>query len=69
MSIFDQVASIGVVPVIALDDARYALPLADALADGGLKVIGLPFAPMPPWTPSARLRGIARKCSSVQEQC
>jgi 2-dehydro-3-deoxyphosphogluconate aldolase/(4S)-4-hydroxy-2-oxoglutarate aldolase len=43
MSIFDQVASIGVVPVIALDDARHALPLADALADGGLKVIEVTF--------------------------
>lgn len=39
MSIFDQVAAIGVVPVIALDDARHTLQLADALADGGLKVV------------------------------
>jgi 2-dehydro-3-deoxyphosphogluconate aldolase/(4S)-4-hydroxy-2-oxoglutarate aldolase len=43
MSIFDQVAAIGVVPVIALDDARQALPLADALADGGLRVIEVTF--------------------------
>ncbi len=39
MSPFDQIAAIGVVPVIALDDARHALPLADALAEGGLGVI------------------------------
>jgi 2-dehydro-3-deoxyphosphogluconate aldolase/(4S)-4-hydroxy-2-oxoglutarate aldolase len=39
VTIFEQVAAIGVVPVIALDDARHALPLADALADGGLRVI------------------------------
>jgi 2-dehydro-3-deoxyphosphogluconate aldolase/(4S)-4-hydroxy-2-oxoglutarate aldolase len=43
MTIFDKVAAIGVVPVIALEDARYALPLADALADGGLRVIEVTF--------------------------
>jgi 2-dehydro-3-deoxyphosphogluconate aldolase/(4S)-4-hydroxy-2-oxoglutarate aldolase len=43
MSIFDQIAAIGVVPVIALDDARHALPLADALAEGGLGVIEVTF--------------------------
>lgn len=43
MSIFEHVAAIGVVPVIALDDARHALPLADALADGGLRVIEVTF--------------------------
>ncbi len=43
MSIFEQVAAIGVVPVIALEDARHALPLADALAEGGLPVIEVTF--------------------------
>lgn len=43
MSIFDQIAAIGVVPVIALDDACHALPLADALAEGGLEVIEVTF--------------------------
>lgn len=43
MSVFDRVAAIGVVPVIALDDARHALPLADALAEGGLSVIEVTF--------------------------
>ena len=43
MSVFDKVAAIGVVPVIALDDARHALPLADALAEGGLRVIEVTF--------------------------
>lgn len=43
MSIFKQIAAIGVVPVIALDDARHALPLADALAEGGLGVIEVTF--------------------------
>ncbi len=39
MSIFDQVVAIGVVPVFAIQDARRALPLADALAKGGFSVI------------------------------
>ncbi len=43
MSVFERVAAIGVVPVIALDDARHALPLADALAEGGLRVIEVTF--------------------------
>jgi len=43
MIIFERVAAIGVVPVIALDDARHALPLADALAEGGLRVIEVTF--------------------------
>lgn len=43
MSIFEQIGAIGVVPVIALDDARHALPLADALAEGGLGVIEVTF--------------------------
>jgi 2-dehydro-3-deoxyphosphogluconate aldolase / (4S)-4-hydroxy-2-oxoglutarate aldolase len=43
VSIFEHVAAIGVVPVIALEDARHALPLADALAEGGLPVIEVTF--------------------------
>jgi 2-dehydro-3-deoxyphosphogluconate aldolase/(4S)-4-hydroxy-2-oxoglutarate aldolase len=43
VSVFEQIAAIGVVPVIALDDARHALPLADALAEGGLGVIEVTF--------------------------
>lgn len=41
--IFDQIASIGVVPVIAVDDAQAALPLADALLGGGLPVAEITF--------------------------
>ena len=43
LTIFNQIAEIGVVPVIALDDARNALALADALSDGGLRVIEVTF--------------------------
>jgi 2-dehydro-3-deoxyphosphogluconate aldolase / (4S)-4-hydroxy-2-oxoglutarate aldolase len=38
MSIFDTVARYGVVPVITIDDAKDALPLADVLIDAGLPV-------------------------------
>ena len=49
MSIFDDLAARGVVPVIALDDAEAALPLADALLEGGLPVAEITFR-----TPAAR---------------
>jgi len=41
--IFGRVASIGVVPVIAIDSADHALPLADALLEGGLAVAEITF--------------------------
>lgn len=43
MSIFDQISRFAVVPVIALDDAAAALPLADALLEGGLPVAEITF--------------------------
>lgn len=43
MSVFDQLAQHGVVPVIALDDAKDAIPLADALIAGGLPVAEITF--------------------------
>jgi 2-dehydro-3-deoxyphosphogluconate aldolase/(4S)-4-hydroxy-2-oxoglutarate aldolase len=42
-SILDRVASCGVVPVIAIEDATKALPLADALLAGGLPIIEITF--------------------------
>lgn len=39
----DLIATFGVVPVIALDDAKRALPLADALIAGGLPVAEITF--------------------------
>ena len=41
--IFDRVAAIGVVPVIAIEKAEYAVPLADALLEGGLGVAEITF--------------------------
>lgn len=42
-SVFDLIGKYGVVPVIAIDDVRSALPLADALLEGGLPVIEITF--------------------------
>ena len=41
--VLGQVAQIGVVPVIAIDSVQQALPLADALLDGGLPVVEVTF--------------------------
>ena len=40
---FDRVAAIGVLPVIAIEDVRDAVPLADALLAGGLPVVEITF--------------------------
>lgn len=41
--VFEQIAAIGVVPVIAIDDVAHAVPLADALLEGGLGVAEITF--------------------------
>jgi len=41
--IFDTIAAIGVVPVIAIERAADAVPLADALLEGGLPVAEITF--------------------------
>ena len=43
MSIFDTLSDYGIVPVIAIDDVKDALPLADALIAGGLPVAEITF--------------------------
>ena len=42
-TILDRVAQHGVVPVIAIDNVEAALPLADALLEGGLPVVEITF--------------------------
>jgi len=42
-SVLDQVARHGIVPVIAIEKAEAALPLADALLQGGLPVVEITF--------------------------
>ena len=43
MELFDRIHAIGVVPVIAIEDAHHAIPLADALLEGGLPVAEITF--------------------------
>ncbi len=43
MNIIDEISKIGIVPVIALDDAKDAEPLAKALCDGGLPCAEVTF--------------------------
>lgn len=42
-AVFDKIAAIGVVPVIAIDEVAHAIPLADALLEGGLGVAEITF--------------------------
>lgn len=42
-AVFQTISAKGIVPVIAIDDAEAALPLADALLDGGLPIIEVTF--------------------------
>ena len=41
--LFERIGSIGVVPVISIEDAEHAVPLADALLEGGLPIAEITF--------------------------
>jgi 2-dehydro-3-deoxyphosphogluconate aldolase/(4S)-4-hydroxy-2-oxoglutarate aldolase len=41
--VFEQLARYGVVPVVGLEETATALPLADALAEGGLPLVEITF--------------------------
>ena len=43
MNIFDRLALAGLVPVIKVEDAQDAVPLCQALLDGGLPVAEITF--------------------------
>ncbi len=43
MDILNEISNIGIVPVIALDNANHAVPLAKALIDGGLPCAEVTF--------------------------
>lgn len=43
MDIFDKLGEVGIVPVIALDDAKDAIPLGEALQKGGLPCAEITF--------------------------
>lgn len=61
MEVFDRIAEIGVLPVIALPTADVAVPLADALVAGGIGALEVTLR-----TPCA-LEGIARICAAHPE--
>jgi 2-dehydro-3-deoxyphosphogluconate aldolase / (4S)-4-hydroxy-2-oxoglutarate aldolase len=42
-TVFDRIAEIGVVPVIAIESVEHAIPLADALLEGGLPIAEVTF--------------------------
>ena len=42
-SVLESIAAVGVVPVVAVDSVEHALPLADALLEGGLPVVEVTF--------------------------
>ncbi|WP_147106478.1 bifunctional 4-hydroxy-2-oxoglutarate aldolase/2-dehydro-3-deoxy-phosphogluconate aldolase [Nesterenkonia populi] len=42
-TVLDRLSAVGVIPVIALDDAAQAAPLAEALAEGGLPAAEITF--------------------------
>ena len=43
MNIYETISNIGIIPVIAIEDAAKAVPLAKALADGGLPAAEVTF--------------------------
>lgn len=43
MDIFDKLGEVGIVPVVALDDAKDAIPLGEALQRGGLACAEITF--------------------------
>ena len=43
MGLFEEFRKIGIVPVVVLDDAKDAEPLAEALIRGGLPCAGVTF--------------------------
>lgn len=61
MNVFDEIAAIGVVPVIAIDSVDHAEPLADALLEGGLTVAEITFRTEAAADVMARLRDTHRE--------
>ncbi len=60
-SVFDEVARFGIIPVIAMDDVQAAVPLADALLEGGLPVVEITFR-------SAAAAAVLEKLSTERPQ-
>src|SRR2546430_6165270 len=41
--LFKQITTLGIVPVLAVENVKDALPLADALLEGGLPIVEITF--------------------------
>jgi len=61
--VLEEIKKIGIVPVVVLDDAKDAEPLAKALCEGGLPCAEVTFR-----TEAAEESIHIRKCLLVQEQ-
>src|SRR5260221_5911235 len=59
--ILTRIAQYGIVPVIAIEDADDAIPLADALIEGGLPVVEITFR-------TAAAAEVIRKMSTERPQ-
>ena len=79
LSVMDRIDRFGLVPVIKLEDAAQAVPLADALCRGGLPVAEVTFRtaaaaesirriraahPEMPAAPSVRPSAVGSRCTS-----
>ncbi len=60
--ILEKIRKIGIVPVVALDDAKDALPLAEALQQGGLPCAEITFRTQ---AAEEAIRLISRECSEM----
>lgn len=60
--IIEQISHIGIVPVIAIDEAEKAVPLAKALVAGGLPAAEVTFRTAAGRRPSAALLLRCQKC-------
>ncbi len=62
MDIFKQLSNIGIIPVVKINDASKAVPLAKALAKGGLNAAEITFR-----TPAAEeaIRNITKACPDI----
>ena len=62
MNIFDQINKIGIVPVVVLDDADQAVPLAKALIAGGIPCMEITFRTA---AGEECIRRVAKECPEV----
>lgn len=64
--ILEQICRIGIIPVIAIDDAKKAVPLARSLVEGGLPAAEVTFRTCAAERPCGRLRLRCPRCFWVR---